>query len=430
MCSEEVRDLLQFYTATPSWADRPAFHKPWRPLRGEGVPLEEDAAPAAADSFANGSRYLGLHNFEIGEILGEGNYSQVFACTLKPTQEQFAFKIVDKQKVQRYKKQDEVLVEKWVLTNVLHPSMIKLYQTFQDTMALYLVLEFVPGGELWSMTHKRGLRRSLATFYVAELLEVLQYLHEHDVVHRDINHENVLHTKQGHIKLIDFGTAKLLNQTPLTTTANYQFGGKFKEFVGTPEYMAPEAINNKPADWRADLWSLGCFVCQLLFGMPHFKGGSDYLTFKRALGQHYILPGGMPDAAVSLIESLCVIKPSARLGGAAEINQPSAARHGLIRAHPFFSCLDQHALLELRLHEAPIPVPTLSELCLPVVADRIIQGGWSRAAMRGPMPSAWPAQITKQVTFEIEKRDSLSDELRVTLGLGPAPTPIDVCSIL
>ena len=77
MCSEEVRDLLQYFTVTPSFADRPAFHKPWRTLRGEGVALEADAAPASADDFANGSRYLGLHNFEVGDILGEGNYSQV-----------------------------------------------------------------------------------------------------------------------------------------------------------------------------------------------------------------------------------------------------------------------------------------------------------------------------------------------------------------
>ena len=81
-------------------------------------------------------------------------------------------------------------------------------------------------------------------------------------------------------KLIDFGTAKLVGRSPGSSEATIGAKNKWKEFVGTPEYMSPEAIDNKDTDYRADLWSLGCFLVQMVAGVPPFKGGSDYLTFK------------------------------------------------------------------------------------------------------------------------------------------------------
>ena len=92
---------------------------------------------------------LGPSSFDSGDLLGEGNYSMVYRATLKSTQELYALKVVDKSKVKRYKKQDEVIVEKWVLSHLGHPSMIRLFHTFQDQGSLYLALEHVPGGELF-----------------------------------------------------------------------------------------------------------------------------------------------------------------------------------------------------------------------------------------------------------------------------------------
>jgi 3-phosphoinositide dependent protein kinase-1 len=155
---------------------------------------------------------LTLQSFSILQILGEGNYSQVYAATLDSTQRHIALKIIDKQKVSRYKKAGEVQVEKWVLSHLRHPSIVELYHTFQDHSALYLALELLPCGELWAQTHKSGLPLPLARFYSAQMLEALQFLHEHEVVHRDVKPENVLLTGDMHIKVIDFGTAKLLAQ--------------------------------------------------------------------------------------------------------------------------------------------------------------------------------------------------------------------------
>ena len=277
--------LLRAFAPAEVYARRSLSNVQWHVLRGEAGVVPSSEADVPGEPSAISGRRLNPSSFEIGELLGEGNYSMVYQATLKSTQEQFALKVVDKSKVKRYKKADEVVVEKWVLTNLAHPSMIRLFHAFQDQGSLFLALEFVPGGELWALTHKKGLRPSLSAFYAAQMLDVLQYLHENDVVHRDVKPENVLLTATGHLKVIDFGTAKLLRH-PIKLNADTEADnkgarrGKFKEFVGTPEYMSPEAIDNKDTDYRADLWSLGCFLVQMLAGMPPFKGGSDYLTFK------------------------------------------------------------------------------------------------------------------------------------------------------
>ena len=219
-----------------------------------------------------------------------------------------AARVSHKSKVKRYKKEDEVLVERWVLRNLRHPSIIEMYHAFQEVGALYLSLELMPGGELWSITHRCGLPLATAKFYAAQMLEVLQFLHERDVVHRDLKPENVLLTQDAHVKVIDFGTAKLLRH-PIKLSADdpskednkADRRGKFKEFVGTPEYMAPEAINNKFATQRADLWAFGAFIAQLVTGHPIFKGASDYLTFKRVLARKYLLIEGTPPLAADLI---------------------------------------------------------------------------------------------------------------------------------
>jgi len=272
--------LLRAFAPAEVYARRSLSNVQWHVLRGEAGVVPSSEADVPGEPSAISGRTLNPSSFEIGELLGEGNYSMVYQATLKSTQEQFALKVVDKSKVKRYKKADEVVVEKWVLTNLAHPSMIRLFHAFQDQGSLFLALEFVPGGELWALTHKKGLRPSLSAFYAAQMLDVLQYLHENDVVHRDVKPENVLVQASGHLKLIDFGTAKLVGRSPGSSEATLGAKSKWKEFVGTPEYMSPEAIDNKDTDYRADLWSLGCFLVQMLAGMPPFKGGSDYLTFK------------------------------------------------------------------------------------------------------------------------------------------------------
>ena len=270
--------LLSCFTAHVAWAERPCVQRTWRTLRGE-APLGSSALPkppasstaaAGSSSFTGVGRIFGLHNFDAGGLLGDGNYSQVIQATVRPTQEQVALKIVDKAKMNRYHKADEVIVEKYVLTHADHPSIIRLYHTFQDASALYLCLELVPGGELWALCHRRGIHTSHAAYFVSQLCEALQHLHERRIVHRDVKArrspaarapslplselpasrlpppasrqpENVLLTAEGRLKLIDFGSAKLMDavETDSPLRASLCLADPFKDFVGTAEDRRP-----------------------------------------------------------------------------------------------------------------------------------------------------------------------------------------------
>lgn len=218
--------------------------------------------------------------------------------------------------------------------------------------------------------------------------------------------------------------------------------GGFKEHVGTPEYMAPEVINNKFADQRADIWSYGVFVAMLVTGKNLFRGGSEYLTMKRALERKFALLEGTPLVAADLINKLLVIEPHKRLGGrwpagarsadklgvteaekeekgAAAFSAPRTYDHEAIRAHPFFE-----GRRARDLYKQQVPLPMLSELAMREVMMKVRAKGWK--ALGSPATIArWPAPFKEKIGFECLKRELLTDELRGYLGMGPAPPPIE-----
>ncbi|KAG8466345.1 hypothetical protein KFE25_002101 [Diacronema lutheri] len=374
-------------------AERGCERTHWQTLASEDVRAKLQPTPSAADGSVAPAKpqarrpdaiRVQLSDFELGRVLGEGNYSRVFLATWRSTGEKVAVKLIEKKKVERFKKQAEPLMEKHVLSITSHPSIVRLLHTFHDSACLYIVTEYVPGGELWNLTHRTGVRHSLGAFYAAELLDVLEYLHANSIVHRDVKPENVLIGANGHIKLIDFGTAKTLGDDARDTAGNFKFGRNFKEFVGTAEYMPPEAINNKPADFRADLWSFGGTLYHLVTGHPPFKGPSEYLTFKRVLELKYRCPVGMPDDARDLIHRLLRLEPRERLGG----GDGRADRHAAIKAHAYFREIDW----SVPLHAQRLPSPTLVELATPGAAKRLREfGGAALPAPVEPPPLPPPA---------------------------------------
>mmetsp|Transcript_32789 Transcript_32789/g.75649 ORF Transcript_32789/g.75649 Transcript_32789/m.75649 type:complete len:523 (-) Transcript_32789:83-1651(-) len=439
-------------------------------VAAEAIKAEVEGEPAPVPQARRTSTRLQLSDFELGKVLGEGNYSRVFLGTLKATGAQMAVKVIEKKNVERFKKQAEPLMEKHVLSVAVHPFIVRLLHTFHDHHCLYLVTEYVPGGELWNLAHRTGVRPSLAKFYAAELLDVLEYLHANAIVHRDIKPENILIAADGHIKLIDFGTAKTLGDAR-DTAGNFKFGQNFKEFVGTAEYMPPEAINNKPGDHRFDLWSFGGTVFHLTTGLPPFKGGSEYLTFKRVLELKYRCPVGMPDDARDLVRKLFKVDPHERLGG----GEAREERHSAIKRHAYFKAIDW----DTPLHAQRPPEPSLAELATPECAKllRSFEGAElpallgpppeepKRASKRRPAPSEseladyaaacarWEGALTDRrvavdvlvkagkayaeakgmpyearcsVALFLDVRGQLSEELRVALQMPePEPEPVD-----
>eukprot|EP00941_MAST-03F_sp_MAST-3F-sp1_P004143 g4143.t1 len=250
-------------------------------------------------------------DFDLQEELGEGNFSKVYKAVHISTGKKFALKVIEKAKIERMKVRhpnihNEILMERKVLKMFRnrHPHIISFYGTFQDDIALYYVLEYAPGGELWSrlLDHEDpkkvqvGCSLAEASFYTAQVVSALKFMARNGIVHRDLKPENMMLTENGHIKLIDFMTCKNLVDKELNGP----------EYVGTPEYMSPEAINGESCNCSADLWALGCFIFQLIAGYPPFKCGSDYLTMRRALALHITFPSGFDKVARDLVERLLV----------------------------------------------------------------------------------------------------------------------------
>ena len=268
-------------------------------------------------------RYIkkGVRDFSFGRTLGEGSYSTVIAATDRQTLKEYAIKMLDKRHIIKEKKVKYVNIEKDTLNRLTdHPGVVRLYYTFQDERSLYFVLDLASGGELLGVLKRIGTFDEECTrFYGAQILDTIDYMHRRGVIHRDLKPENVLLDSHMHVKITDFGTAKILDQKRHEDNGSGipPMGGATHErassFVGTAEYVSPELLTEKNACKASDLWAFGCIIFQLIAGRPPFKAGSEYLTFQKIVALDYEFPWGFPPVARDLVERLLVLDPASRL---------------------------------------------------------------------------------------------------------------------
>mmetsp|Transcript_27778 Transcript_27778/g.82338 ORF Transcript_27778/g.82338 Transcript_27778/m.82338 type:complete len:382 (-) Transcript_27778:322-1467(-) len=258
---------------------------------------------------------LELTDFDIIGHAGDGSFSTVIHAVHRFSQRHYAIKVVNKHLVLRNKMVEYIKNERIILDKLDNEGVIKLDFTFQDADSLFFGLEYCPGGDLYEQIKMRG-RLSLedARFYAAEVVLMLEYLRQVEVVHRDLKPENLLLTESGHLKLIDFGSAKAYFLPPAEEKPSSK--GRATSFVGTAEYVSPEVLTNSPLSYPADLWALGCIIFQMLTGAPPFKSGSEYLTFQKVTDREFSFPDDFPDDARDVIDRLLALEPDERLGAA------------------------------------------------------------------------------------------------------------------
>ncbi|KAA8646384.1 hypothetical protein EYZ11_011612 [Aspergillus tanneri] len=299
-------------SSSEEWQDRGAAVSVRQEIDSNGKPV---------------ARYIkkGVRDFSFGNTLGEGSYSTVVLGTDRQTLKEYAIKILDKRHIIKEKKVKYVNIEKDTLNRLTeHPGIVRLYYTFQDERSLYFVLDLCKGGELLGVLKRMSTFDEECTrFYGAQILDTIDYMHRRGVIHRDLKPENVLLDSQMHVKITDFGTAKILKtlprpdpsssgMLPLDST-DLPAEERASSFVGTAEYVSPELLTDKNACKASDLWAFGCIIYQLLAGRPPFKAGNEYQTFQKIVALEYEFPIGFPTVARDLVERLLVLDPARRL---------------------------------------------------------------------------------------------------------------------
>lgn len=269
-----------------------------------------------------------LEDFAILNILGTGTFGKVHLCVHRGTGMYYCLKILKKQTIYRFKQMDHVENEKQILLQLRHPGIVQLYATFTTQDALVMLMEYVPGGELFYYIRRFGrLAEDIARLYAAELVCTLLHLHERNIVYRDLKPENILLDTSGHLKLADFGFAKRVVHKTWT-------------MCGTPDYLAPEIISGKGHDTAVDWWSLGVLIFEMLAGFPPFTDKDMGVLFRKIQEpEKLVMPPEFSQDAADLIRRLLVIDPTSRLGNI----HPDITD---IRSHPWFRPIDWDRIVQ------------------------------------------------------------------------------------
>ncbi|KAJ0009656.1 hypothetical protein NQD34_001358 [Periophthalmus magnuspinnatus] len=288
---------------------------------------------------AQPNRMYSLDALEPVATVGTGTFGRVFLVRHKHSRQFFALKQMKISDVIRLKQETHVHNEKEVLSEVTHPFLISLFWTHHDERFLYMLLDYVPGGELFSYLRSRGrFSNSAGLFYTSEIVCAIEYLHAKDIVYRDLKPENILLDAQGHIRLTDFGFAKKLSDRTWT-------------LCGTPEYLAPEVIQSKGHGRAVNWWALGILVFEMLAGYPPFFDDNPFGIYQKILAGKLEFPRHLDFYVKDLIKKFLVIDRARRLG-----NMKNGADD--VKRHRWFKTVDWDAV-PLRKLKPPI-VPKVS----------------------------------------------------------------------
>ncbi|CAN9236736.1 unnamed protein product [Alternaria alternata] len=244
-----------------------------------------------------------LTDFTIQRTLGTGSFGRVHLVQSKHNQRFYAVKVLKKAQVVKMKQVEHTNDERRMLQQVKHPFLITLWGTFQDSKNLYMVMDFVEGGELFSLLRKsQRFPNPVAKFYAAEVTLALDYLHSHNIIYRDLKPENLLLDRHGHLKITDFGFAKEVPDITWT-------------LCGTPDYLAPEVVASKGYNKSVDWWSLGILIFEMLCGFtPFWDGGSPMKIYENILKSRVKYPPYIHPDAHDLLQKLITPDLTKRLG--------------------------------------------------------------------------------------------------------------------
>lgn len=278
-------------------------------------------------------------DFQIMRTLGTGSFGRVHLVQSTHNFRYYAMKVLKKSKIIKLKQVEHTNDERLMLSAVNHPFIIRMWGTFQDLNFVYMIMDYIEGGELFSLLRKsKKFPVPVAKFYAAEVILAIEYLHKHDIIYRDLKPENILLDKYGHIKLTDFGFAKYCNDVTFT-------------IVGTPDYIAAEIIQTKGYNKSVDWWSLGILIYEMLSGFTPFYDSNTLKTYDNILNAPLKFPmsKSFSNEVIDLLSKLINRDLSQRLGN---------LQNGVedIKSHIWFQEVNWHKMYKKNI-ETPYEPP-------------------------------------------------------------------------
>lgn len=326
-------------------------HEAWYRLEAKDGPAEHVTGEIHLKIafHATGKKTFGPDDFEILKLIGKGTFGQVFQVRKKDTKRIYAMKVLSKKVIVQKKEIQHTIGERNILVRTAtteSPFIVGLKFSFQTSADLYLVTDYMSGGELfWHLQKEGRFVEERAKFYIAELILALRHLHQHDIVYRDLKPENILLDANGHIALCDFGLSK----------ANLAKNDTTNTFCGTTEYLAPEVLLDEQGYTKmVDFWSLGVLVFEMCCGWSPFYAEDTQQMYKNiAFGKVRFPRDALSPDGRAFVKGLLNRNPAHRLGAKGDAEE--------LMAHPFFSDVDWNALSR-KLTQPPFKPKLAGEL--------------------------------------------------------------------
>ena len=332
MTGEEFLGHVDFTASVDS--DKPVSG--WFPLSGHADTMAENTPTGDLHVEASYQRserkHFGPEDFQILKLIGKGTFGQVYQVRKKDTQRIYAMKVLSKKVIVQKKEVAHTVGERNILVRTAtsdSPFIVGLKFSFQTPSDLYLVTDYMSGGELfWHLQKEGRFDERRAKFYIAELILAIEHLHKNDIVYRDLKPENILLDANGHIALCDFGLSKA-NLTKNDTT---------NTFCGTTEYLAPEVLLDESGYTKmVDFWSLGVLVFEMCCGWSPFYADDTQQMYKNiAFGKVKFPQRALSQDGKNFVKGLLNRNPRHRLGAQHDAEE--------LKKHAFFADIDWELL--------------------------------------------------------------------------------------
>ena len=288
---------------------------------------------------ASVSTAVHLDDFDIIKVIGRGTYGKVQLVRNKNDGQLYAMKSMSKRLLEEYGQIEQTITERDVLFQTVHPFLVGAHFTFQNDTKIFLILDYVPGGELFGrLKEETRFPVERVKIYAAEILLGLMQLHKLGFIYRDLKPENILVDRQGHLKITDFGLVKTDMKGDQTTNT----------FCGTPEYIAPEMLQSQPYTRAVDWWSFGILIFEMLTGLPPFYDENTNKMYRDIIQNEPRYPHYIPEQAKALMERLLKKDPKERLGSGESDGEE-------IKRDPFFDGINWTDVLEKRTNPGYVP---------------------------------------------------------------------------